>query len=53
MQEPENPAANYNLSLLLHREQPRKAIKLCLKAYEPQPNPRYGYTLAYNDGAGG
>ena len=51
--DPRMARAAYNLGLLLQRERPKEAIKLCLKAYELQPNPRYGYTLAYMMEQGG
>jgi len=51
--DPQMAQAAYNLGLLLMRGQPKEALRLCLMAYELQPNPRYGYTLAYMMRQGG
>jgi len=51
--DPQMAQAAYNLGLLLMRGQPKEALRLCLKAYELQPNPRYGFTLAYMMRQGG
>ena len=51
--DPQMAQAAYNLGLLLHREHPIEALNLCLRAYELQPNPRYGYTVAYMMEQGG
>lgn len=51
--DPQMAQAAYNLSLLLSREQPQEASRLCRQAYTQQPNPRYGFTLAYMMEQGG
>jgi len=48
--DPKMGQAAHNMGLLIFKAQPRETLKLCLKAYELQPKPRYGYTLAYRWG---
>ena len=45
--DPQMAAAAYNLGLLLLEKRPKEAEQVCRKAFELQPNPRYGYALAY------
>jgi Tfp pilus assembly protein PilF len=45
--DPQMPEAAYNLSVLLAEDRPDESIQLCLKAFELDPNVKYGYTLAY------
>ncbi|MBC8421046.1 MAG: tetratricopeptide repeat protein [Desulfobacterales bacterium] len=45
--DPKMHQAAYNLCVLLANEHPKKAIELCMKAFELNPNPKYAYTIAF------
>jgi Tfp pilus assembly protein PilF len=45
--DPQMAEAAYNLSILLAEDRPDESIQLCLKAFELDPNVKYGYTLAF------
>jgi tetratricopeptide (TPR) repeat protein len=45
--DPQMAQAAYNLGLLVYKRDPKEGLEFCRKAYELQPNPRYGYTLAF------
>lgn len=44
---PQMPEAAYNLGLLVAKDRLDEGIRLCAKAFEISPSPKYGYSLAY------
>ncbi len=45
--DPQMAQAAYNLGLLVAGDRPGDGVRLCARAFELSPSPRYGYSLAY------